>query len=75
MISILHQTLGSVGITLNIDWYEPYNSTDESHVEAAETKLQFHLGWFANPIYVNGQYPDVMRQKVFSELKQCFPEI
>lgn len=31
---------------------------------AAERALQFKLGWFANPIYGNGDYPAVMRQYV-----------
>jgi len=55
---------GKVGITLNINWFQPFNSTDANHVEASITKLQFSGGWFANPIFVNGQYPDVMREKV-----------
>ena len=56
--------LGQVGITLNVDWYEPTIFNETSHVEASETKLQFFAGWFANPIFVNGKYPEVMRQKV-----------
>lgn len=55
---------GVVGITLNVDWFEPLDSSDLSHVEACNTKLQFFAGWFANPIYINGKYPDIMRQKV-----------
>jgi lactase-phlorizin hydrolase len=31
---------------------------------AAERALQFKLGWFANPIYGNGDYPAVMRHVV-----------
>ena len=53
-----------MGITLNVDWFEPLDSSDVSHVEACYTKLQFFVGWFANPIYINGKYPDIMRQKV-----------
>ena len=49
---------------MNINWFQPFNSTDANHVEASMTKLQFSGGWFANPIFVNGQYPDVMREKV-----------
>jgi len=56
--------LGQVGITLNVDWYEPTIFNETSHVEASETKLQFFAGWFANPIFVNGKYPEVMRQKI-----------
>ena len=47
-----------------MDWYEPTIFNETSHVEASETKLQFFAGWFANPIFVNGKYPEVMRQKV-----------
>merc|ERR1712223_2381741 len=57
---------GKVGITLNMNWAEPAIFNDSSHVEAAETKQQFESGWFANPIFVNGKYPDIMRQKVKS---------
>ena len=56
--------LGLIGITLNMNWFEPLNYTDSNHVEASETKLQFYAGWFANPIYINGKYPNIMRQKV-----------
>ena len=31
---------------------------------AAERALQFKLGWFANPIFGNGDYPAVMKQVV-----------
>jgi hypothetical protein len=55
---------GVVGITLNVDWFEPLDSSDLSHVEACNTKLQFFAGWFANPIYIDGKYPEIMRQKV-----------
>ena len=55
---------GQVGITLNINWCQPLNATNADHIQASMTQLQFWGGWFANPIFVNGQYPDVMREKV-----------
>ncbi|CAL4160093.1 unnamed protein product [Meganyctiphanes norvegica] len=55
---------GQVGITLNVGWAEPMDPTNETHIEAAETNIQFNLGWFAHAIYKNGKYPDVMRQKI-----------
>ena len=55
---------GQVGITLNTDWFEPEDFQNSSHVEASETMLQFWFGWFANPILINGKYPEIMRQKV-----------
>ena len=47
-----------------MNWFEPAIFNDSSHVEASETKNQFEGGWFANPIFVNGKYPDIMRQKI-----------
>ena len=55
---------GQVGITLNIEWAEPEDPSDPSHVETSDTYLQFMLGWFAHPVFVDGAYPDVMREKV-----------
>ena len=48
---------------------------DSFHVEAAETKQQFESGWFANPIFVNGKYPDIMRQKVKSNSVSVLPNL
>ena len=39
-------------------------------VQASEIQAQFDVGWFANPIFVNGKYPDIMRQKVTFLLQQ-----
>ncbi|XP_033115916.1 cytosolic beta-glucosidase-like [Anneissia japonica] len=52
---------GKVGLNLNFDWYEPKNVLNISDVTAAETARQFLLGWFAHPIFLNGDYPDVMK--------------
>ena len=56
--------LGRVGITLNVNWMEPEDPSDDDHIEASNTKLQFDFGWFARPILIDGKYPDVMREKV-----------
>ena len=52
-------SLLQVGVTLNIHWAEPSDPSDPSHLEAAETILQFSLGWFGQPILVDGKYPEV----------------
>ena len=37
--------------------------------------MQFFAGWFGNPIFVNGKYPDIMRQKIdFKSAAQGFTE-
>lgn len=48
-----------MGITLNISWAEPEDNSTAS-IDAAERSLQFAGGWFANPIWGNGDYPQVM---------------
>jgi beta-glucosidase len=41
---------GQIGISLNGDYYEPWDSSEPRDSEAAERRMQFHIGWFANPI-------------------------
>ena len=55
---------GQLGITLNSDFIEPFDRNNPTHVEAAETILQFNLGWFGHAIYVDGDYPQVMKDNV-----------
>jgi beta-glucosidase/6-phospho-beta-glucosidase/beta-galactosidase len=59
----LNGATGKAGITLNINWYDPKDNQTSSQ-EAAERAMQFLGGWFANPIFGDGGYPAVMRQKV-----------
>ena len=56
--------LGQVGITLNTDWEAPKNPMDPADWDAAERGEQFHLGWFANPIFGDGDYPQIMRSTI-----------
>lgn len=55
---------GMVGITLNINWAQPKNTSDPAHWEASNRAIQFELGWFAHPILLNGDYPQVMKNQV-----------
>ncbi|PIK52496.1 putative lactase-phlorizin hydrolase-like [Apostichopus japonicus] len=56
--------MGEIGIALNSDFIEPYNRSIPSDVEAASRSLRFGLGWYANPIFKNGDYPDIMKEKI-----------
>lgn len=49
---------------MNTDWQVPKNPYSPGDIEASETAIQFMFGWFAHPIYVNGDYPDVMKWKI-----------
>ncbi len=51
---------GIIGITFNSDWREPKTSKP-GDVSAAQRSLEFHLGWFADPVFL-GDYPAVMRE-------------
>lgn len=55
---------GRVGITLNCEWWVPKNPDDPADWDAAERGMEFHCGWFKHPIFVNGDYPDVMRKYI-----------
>ena len=54
---------GKIAITLDSDWKEPKTNSPED-IAAAERAMQFKLGWFANPIFGDGDYPEVMRVDV-----------
>ncbi|XP_059161912.1 uncharacterized protein LOC131944999 [Physella acuta] len=55
---------GQIGITLNTDNYLPKNSTDPGDIEASERGRLFNFGWFAHPIFLTGDYPEVMKTKI-----------
>uniref|UniRef100_H2YY91 beta-glucosidase n=1 Tax=Ciona savignyi TaxID=51511 RepID=H2YY91_CIOSA len=55
---------GQIGITLNSNWADPMTRTDLEHVEASQRNLAFATGWFADPIFGTGDYPDIMRYNV-----------
>jgi len=66
---------GKIGITLNINWMEPQDPTNEADLEASNTMMNFQLGWYAHAIFVDGQYPTVMREKIDAKSEaQGFPE-
>ncbi|KAK7088806.1 lactase/phlorizin hydrolase-like [Littorina saxatilis] len=61
-----HLYHGKVGITLDIEWKEPLTLRNQD-LYAADRAIMFKLGWFGNPIYGSGDYPEVMKRYVASK--------
>ncbi|XP_051565152.1 lactase/phlorizin hydrolase-like [Myxocyprinus asiaticus] len=66
---------GKVGIALNSEWAEPKNPSSVQDIKAAERYLSFMLGWFAHPIFVNGDYPTVLKDQVEKKKAVCGKEL
>uniref|UniRef100_A0A8C9VQ20 Lactase n=1 Tax=Scleropages formosus TaxID=113540 RepID=A0A8C9VQ20_SCLFO len=62
---------GKVGIALNSDWAEPQDPSRPQDISAAERYLQFMLGWFAHPIFVDGDYPPSLKSQVEQKRQEC----
>ncbi|XP_062974386.1 lactase/phlorizin hydrolase [Elgaria multicarinata webbii] len=62
---------GKVGIALNSDWAEPKTPGSLEDLRAAERYMHFMLGWFAHPIFVNGDYPDILKSQIEQMNQQC----
>uniref|UniRef100_A0A8D0L8Y6 Cytosolic beta-glucosidase n=1 Tax=Sphenodon punctatus TaxID=8508 RepID=A0A8D0L8Y6_SPHPU len=63
---------GMVGISLTSAWGEPVDLSNPKDIEAAETYVQFYLGWFANPIF-SGDYPEIMKNYIGRKSTQQGP--
>ncbi len=66
---------GKVSIALNSDWAEPRNPSSDQDVAAAERYLNFMLGWFAHPIFVDGDYPTVLKEQIEKKKGSCGKEL
>ena len=54
---------GKVSISLLSHWGEP--KTDQKvDIDAAERSMEWWLGWFAHPVFVNGDWPEVMKKSI-----------
>ena len=49
---------------MNCDWWIPRNPDNPADWDAAERAMAFHCGWFKNPIFKNGDYPEVMKDYI-----------
>lgn len=55
---------GAVSLVLNSDWLEPLNPGSNEDIAATERDVAFTLGWFAWPVFVTGDYPEMMRSAI-----------
>ncbi|RYY72643.1 glycosyl hydrolase family protein, partial [archaeon] len=58
---------GMIGITLNLDWAEPYTPRYLPDMQAATRHKDFQLGWFLDPVMF-GTYPPSMVDSVGDRL-------
>jgi beta-glucosidase len=61
-------------ITLDGNWYEPWDENDPKDVEVAERAKEFEIGRFADPVYGTGDYPASMRVQLGDRLPQFTQE-
>lgn len=61
---------GEISIVLNSHFYEPYDPSNEEDIAAAQRRLEFFLGWFADPIFLGKDYPSCMRKQLGSRLPE-----
>uniref|UniRef100_A0A3Q3KSA4 Lactase n=1 Tax=Monopterus albus TaxID=43700 RepID=A0A3Q3KSA4_MONAL len=62
---------GKVGIALNSDWAEPMDPSSPEDIAAADRYLQLMLGWFAHPIFVDGDYPATLKTQIEEKKREC----
>jgi beta-glucosidase len=52
---------GTISIVLNGHFYEPYDAANPADQAAAERRMVFYIGWFADPVFLGRDYPAEMR--------------
>ena len=64
---------GQIAITLNGDYGYPYDEDSPEDIKAVQTKLEFAIGWFADPVYL-GDYPQSMKDQLGDRLPKFTEE-
>ena len=69
-VRLVELVTGLVGITLNTDWVQPITPSDQGAADVSlilsdqlilQAKNAFDLGYWADPIYLTGDYPDIVK--------------
>lgn len=61
---------GRISLAINSDWLEPLRPECSDDIAATERRLAFTLGWFAWPVFVTGDYPEIMRRAIDAQSKK-----
>lgn len=66
---------GLIGITVNGGYGWPKDPNNPLDVAAAERLMEHDIGWFADPIFLDGHYPRDMADRVRNKsLEQGYSE-
>jgi len=57
-----------VGITLNYEWGFAWNTSNPADWTAAQLHHDFGVGWWADPVFLTGDYPESLRRIVGDDL-------
>ncbi|CRJ80406.1 hypothetical protein BN1708_000237 [Verticillium longisporum] len=68
------QQHGEISITLNAEYSEPFDPNSEADRMASQRRMEFYLGWVADPVFLGADYPIAMRAQLGSRLPEFTPE-
>ncbi|EED13542.1 beta-glucosidase, putative [Talaromyces stipitatus ATCC 10500] len=65
---------GEISIVLNGQFYEPWDLNSDMHIEAAQRRLEFYIGWFGDPIFLGQDCPESMKSRLGDRLPRFTTE-
>lgn len=65
---------GLISIALNGVWAEPLDPKMEADIEAAQLQMDFSFSWFADPIFLTGDYPESIKKRLSWTMPKISPE-
>jgi len=58
----------TIGITLNYEWGYPWDPSNPADVAASQLDHDFGIGWWADPVFLTGDYPESMKNRLGENL-------